>query len=69
MIKQKLKEFSLRKHNIKNNQNLDSMQKEPLGLVFKKFPFIIDFENKKKFFKQEIKNIKSSSNANNTIHV
>jgi len=57
MIKQKLKEFSLRKHNIKNNQNLDSMQKEPLGLVFKKFPFIIDFENKKKFFKQEIKNI------------
>ncbi len=56
MIKQKLRE-------IKQNQQMQNGQpasilSEPLGIVFKRIPYIIDFENKKQFFKIEIRKLK-----------
>ena len=32
--------------------------KDPIGIIFKRLPKVIDFENKKNFFKNEIKHFR-----------
>ena len=40
-------------------QEVKNILNEPLGVIFQKQPKIIDFENKQKYFKQELKSLKS----------
>jgi E3 ubiquitin-protein ligase HUWE1 len=40
-------------------QEVKNILNEPLGVIFLKQPKIIDFENKQKYFKQELKALKS----------
>lgn len=56
MIKQRLKESQINSY----RRTYTSILKEPIGIVFKKMPRIIEFENKKQFFRQELKLIKQN---------
>jgi E3 ubiquitin-protein ligase HUWE1 len=57
MIKEKLQD-SKNPLNRYENPNKKSILSEPLGVIFLKQPKIIDFENKQKYFKQELKQLK-----------
>jgi len=39
----------------------NSIMKEPIGIIFKRLPRIIDFDNKKNFFKNEIKHYRGNN--------
>jgi len=56
MIKQKLNEKRLLQR--QKQQSGGSFLREPLGMVFRQLPRAVDFDNKKLFFKQELKLLK-----------
>ncbi|EGR34689.1 ubiquitin hect domain family protein, partial [Ichthyophthirius multifiliis] len=59
MIRQNLK---LKRQN--NQKKINKiLQKDPFEIVFKQAPHIIDFENKKNYFKLEIINLRNQNNA------
>lgn len=59
IIKYKLQEITQKLRN--QLEPLSSIYQEPIGIVFKKYPTIIDFDNKRDFFKYELKMLKSTS--------
>ncbi|KAL4503248.1 hypothetical protein ABPG72_000854 [Tetrahymena utriculariae] len=56
MVRQNLKQ----KKSQTNKKSNDVLQKDPFEIIFKRHPYLIDFENKKNYFKQEMQNLKLS---------
>ena len=57
MIKEKLSDPKVGSNRF-DNPAKKSIINEPLGVIFLKQPKIIDFDNKQKYFKQELKQLK-----------
>lgn len=51
MIKEKLQE-------IRSQEKIKNIMQDPMGIIFLKNPKVVDFDNKLKFFKLELKTLK-----------
>lgn len=43
-----------------NKRSSEVLQKDPFEIIFKRFPILVEFENKKNYFKQEMVRLKST---------